>query len=101
MFIEDVVPLQETILGTMEKRFHLGLQRMQQCLYSLMACFTVNRINAMRRLQYRHLQCSVQRDPHGGPPQILLEITYEFAKKYMGVTQAYGVPCLLLTPLFG
>lgn len=93
MFIEDVVPLQETTLRTMDKRFDLGLQRMQQCLYSLMACFTVNRINAMRRLQYQHLQCSIQRDPHGGPPRILLEIKYKFAKKYMGVTQAYAAPC--------
>ncbi|BDD63414.1 hypothetical protein MAP00_008306 [Monascus purpureus] len=106
MFIEDVVPLQETTLRTMEKRFDLGLQRMQQCLYPLMACFTVNRINAMRRLQYQHLQCSIQRDPHGGPPRILLEIKYKFAKKYMGVTQAntfplpeiiYG-PSLMLSP---
>lgn len=93
MFIEDVVPLQETTLRTMEKRFDLGLQRMQQCLYPLMACFTVNRINAMRRLQYQHLQCSIQRDPHGGPPRILLEIKYKFAKKYMGVTQAYVASC--------
>ncbi|PIG80606.1 hypothetical protein AARAC_007640 [Aspergillus arachidicola] len=92
MFIEYVVPLQETTLRTMEKRFDLGLQRMQQCLYPLMAFFTVNRINAMRRLQYQHLQCSIQRDPHGGPPRILLEIKYKFAKKYMGVTQANTFP---------
>ncbi|KAL4879841.1 hypothetical protein BJY04DRAFT_228777 [Aspergillus karnatakaensis] len=75
MFIKDVVPLQETTLRTMEKRFDL-------------TCFTVNRINAMRRLQYQHLQCSIQRNPYGGPPRILLEIKYKFAKKYMGVTQA-------------
>ena len=87
MYIEDLVPLQETVLRTMDKRFHIGLQRMQQCLYNLMACFTVNRINAMRMLQYKHLQCSIQRDPKDGPPRILLEITYKFAKKYLGVTQ--------------
>jgi hypothetical protein len=89
MYIEDVVTLQETVLRTMEKRFYLGLQRMQQCLYNLMACFTVNRIGAMRKLQYQHLQCSIQRDPKGGPPRILLEITYRFAKAYLGVTQGY------------
>ncbi|KAL4810583.1 hypothetical protein BDV18DRAFT_127695 [Aspergillus unguis] len=100
MFIEDVVPLQETTLRTMEKRFDIGLQRMQQCLYPLMACFTVNRINAMRRLQYRHLQCSIQRDPHGGPPRILLEIEYRFAKKYLGVTQAntFPIPEIICDP---
>ncbi|KNG80287.1 putative C2H2 finger domain protein [Aspergillus nomiae NRRL 13137] len=76
----------------MEKRFDLGLQRMQQCPYPLMACFTVNRINTMHLLQYQHLQCSIQRDPYGGPPRILLEIKYEFAKKYMGVTQANTFP---------
>lgn len=89
MYIEDLVPLQETVLRTMEKRFYVGIQRMQQCLYNLMACFTVNRINAMRKLQYKHLVCSIQRDPKGGPPRILLEITYKFAKKYLGVTQGY------------
>jgi hypothetical protein len=86
LFIEDVVILQETVLRTMEKRFHIGLQRMQQCLYNLMACFTVNRISAMRKLQYKHLQCSIQRDLKGGPPRILLEITYKFAKTHLGVT---------------
>jgi hypothetical protein len=89
MYIEDLVPLQETVIRTQEKRFWLGLQRIQQCLYNVMACFTVNRINAMRKLQYKHLQCSLQRDPHGGPPRVLIEITYEVAKKYLGVTQGY------------
>ncbi|KAE8413590.1 hypothetical protein BDV36DRAFT_286879 [Aspergillus pseudocaelatus] len=92
IFIEDVVSLQETTLRTIEKRFDLGLQHMQQCLYPLIACFTVNQINAMRCLQYQHLQCSTQRDPHGGPPRILLEIKYKFAKKYMGITQANTFP---------
>lgn len=94
LYIEDVVILQETVLCTMEKRFHIGLQRMQQCLYNLMACFTVNRISAMRKLQYKHLQCSIQRDPKGGGPRILLEITYKFAKKHLGVTIAHTTrPC--------
>lgn len=91
MFIEDLVPLQETVLRTMEKRFYSGLQRMQQCLYNLMACFTVNRINAMRNLQYKHILCSIQRDPKGGPPRILLEFTYKFTKKYLKITQGYGL----------
>ncbi|KAJ5871101.1 uncharacterized protein N7529_003454 [Penicillium soppii] len=100
MYIEDLVPLQETVLRTTEKRFHIGLQRMQQCLYNLMACFTVNRINTMRMLQYKHLLCSIQRDPKGGPPQILLEITYKFAKKYLGVTQGntFMIPEIIYDP---
>ncbi|KAJ6070739.1 hypothetical protein N7467_012058 [Penicillium canescens] len=106
LYIEDVVILQETVLRTMEKRFYIGLQRMQQCLYNLMACFTVNRISAMRKLQYKHLQCSIQRDPKGGPPRILLEITYKFAKTYLGVTQGNTFiipeiihdPSLMLSP---
>uniref|UniRef100_A0A093UP37 Uncharacterized protein n=1 Tax=Talaromyces marneffei PM1 TaxID=1077442 RepID=A0A093UP37_TALMA len=100
MYIEDLVPLQETVLRTQEKRFWLGLQRIQQCLYNVMACFTVNRIDAMRNLQYKHLQCSMQRDPRGGPPLILLEITNKFAKKHMGVTQAntFVIPEILYDP---
>lgn len=49
-----------------------------------MACFTVNHIDAMWMLQYKHLQCSLQQNPHGGPPRILLEITYSCAEKYLG-----------------
>ncbi|KAJ5950701.1 uncharacterized protein N7479_009114 [Penicillium vulpinum] len=96
MYIEDLVPLQETVLRTMEKRFNIGFQRIQQCLYNLMACFTVNRINAMRHLQYKHLQCSIQRDPKDGPPRILLEITY----KYLGVTQGntFLIPEVIYDP---
>jgi Protein of unknown function (DUF3435) len=96
MYIEDLVPLQETILRTQENRFWVGLQRIQQCLYGLMACFTVNRLNAMRNLQYRHLLLSLQWDPHGGPPRILIEITYRLANKYLGVTQGYGWTWILL-----
>ncbi|QKX60769.1 uncharacterized protein TRUGW13939_07915 [Talaromyces rugulosus] len=98
IFIEDLVPLQETTLHTQEKRFWLGLQRIQQCLYNVMACFTVNRINAMRMLQYKHLQYSLQQDLHGGPPRILLEITYSFAKKYMGVMNTFLIPEILFDP---
>ncbi|KAJ5737405.1 uncharacterized protein N7483_002530 [Penicillium malachiteum] len=100
MYIEDVIILQETVLRTMDKRFYIGLQRMQQCLYNLMACFTVNRISAMRKLQYKHLQCSIQRDPKGGPPRILLEITYKFAKNHLGVTQGntFVIPEIIHDP---
>lgn len=41
MYIEDLVPLQETVLRTIEKRFYIGLQRMQQSLYNLMAYFSL------------------------------------------------------------
>jgi Protein of unknown function (DUF3435) len=84
MYTVDLVPLQETVLHTQEKWFWIGLQRMQQCLYGLVACFMVNCLSAMRNLQYKHLLLSLQRDPHSGPPRILIEITHKFAKKYLG-----------------
>ncbi|KAJ5267451.1 hypothetical protein N7478_010259 [Penicillium angulare] len=54
----------------------------------------------MRHLQYQHLECSLQRDPKGGPPRIVLEITYEFAKSYFGVTQGntFIIPETLYDP---
>ncbi|KAJ5378358.1 hypothetical protein N7509_011477, partial [Penicillium cosmopolitanum] len=60
--------------------------RIQQYLYNLIACFTVNRINAIQNLQYKHILCLIQRNPKGGPPRILLKFTYKFTKKYLKIT---------------
>jgi hypothetical protein len=93
MYVEDLIPFQETVLRSTEKRFYLGRQRIELCLYNLLACFSVNRTGAILALQYKHIRVSLQRDPHGGPHRVLLEFTYEFTKKYLGLKKAY-VPTL-------
>ncbi|OJD21219.1 hypothetical protein ACJ73_07443 [Blastomyces percursus] len=112
VYVEDMSSLQETTLRTQEKRFWLGLQRMQICLYNLLGLFTLNRKSAILSLRYRDLRVSLQRDPSGGPHLPTVEFSYEFTKKHLGLTQTNTFilpeiicdPSLILSPhtfLFG
>ncbi|PLB47852.1 hypothetical protein P170DRAFT_465391 [Aspergillus steynii IBT 23096] len=74
VYIKDMVPFNETILQTREKRFHLGFQRIILCLYNTIRLFTVNRKQAILYLQFKHLQLSLQQDPRGGPPVPIIEL---------------------------
>lgn len=89
VYIEDMVPFNETILQTREKRFHLGLQRIILCLYNCIGLFTVNRKQAMLNLQFKHLQLTLQQDPHGGPPVPMIEIEPHFVKSVLGMSKLY------------
>ncbi|RDK41021.1 hypothetical protein M752DRAFT_284523 [Aspergillus phoenicis ATCC 13157] len=67
VYIEDMVPFNETVLQR-------GL-------------FTINRKQAMLSLQFKHLQLSLQRDPHGGPPVPMIELQPEFVKSVLGMSK--------------
>ncbi|KAL4935325.1 hypothetical protein BDV06DRAFT_228932 [Aspergillus oleicola] len=87
VYIEDMVPFNETILQTREKRFHLGFQRIILCLYNTIGLFTVNRKHAMLHLQFKHLQLTLQQDPRGGPPVPMIEIQPQFVKSVLGISK--------------
>ncbi|KAL4766861.1 hypothetical protein BDW60DRAFT_212539 [Aspergillus nidulans var. acristatus] len=87
VYIEDMVPFNETILQTREKRFHLGFQRIILCLYNTIGLFTINRKHAMLNLQFKHLQLTLQRDPRGGPPVPMIEIQPRFVKSILGMSK--------------
>lgn len=89
VYIEDIGPFNETILSTQEKRFHLGFQRIQVCLFNSLGIFTVHRRNALLSLQFKDLQISLQKDPRGGPPVPMIELTAEGTKKFLGLTKLY------------
>ncbi|KAJ1704834.1 hypothetical protein NYO67_13011 [Aspergillus flavus] len=106
VYIEDIGPFNETILSTQEKKFHLGFQRIQVCVFNSLGLFTVHRQNALLSLQFKDLQISLQKDPHGGPPVRLIELTASGTKKFLGQTKLttfalleviYG-PSLVLCP---
>ncbi|EDN05396.1 predicted protein [Histoplasma mississippiense (nom. inval.)] len=112
VYVEDTATLQKTGLRTQEKRFWLGLQRMQICLYNLLGLFTLNRKSAILNLRFKDLRVSLQRDPSGGPHLPTVEFSYEFTKKHLGLTQTNTFtlpeiiyePSLILSPhifLFG
>lgn len=112
VYIEDIGPFNETILSTQEKKFHLGFQRIQVCLFNSLGIFTVHRRSALLSLQFKDLVVSLQKDPRGGPPVPLIELTPEGTKKFLGITKlttfalpeiVYG-PSLVICPhtlLFG
>ncbi|KAJ5117911.1 uncharacterized protein N7443_001745 [Penicillium atrosanguineum] len=112
VYIEDIGPFNETILSTQEKKFHLGFQRIQVCLFNSLGIFTVHRKSALLSLQFKDLQISLQKDPRGGPPVPMIELTPEGTKKFLGLTKlttfalpeiVYG-PSLVICPhtlLFG
>ncbi|OJD20581.1 hypothetical protein ACJ73_08084 [Blastomyces percursus] len=85
VYIEDMVPYNETILQTQEKRFHLGLQRLLLCFYNMLGLFTVNRKTAILQIQYKDLKLSVQRNPHGGPPVPTVDFTPTCIKNKFGM----------------
>ncbi|KAI1829031.1 hypothetical protein DTO027I6_10258 [Penicillium roqueforti] len=87
VYIEDMIPFNETILQTREKRFHLGFQRIILCLYNTVGLFTINRKQAMLDLQFKHLQISLQQDPHGGPPKPMIELEPQFVKSVLGMSK--------------
>ncbi|KAJ5589616.1 hypothetical protein N7537_012294 [Penicillium hordei] len=87
VYIEDMIPFNETILQTREKRFHLGFQRIILCLYNTIGLFTINRKQAMLDLQFKHLQISLQQDPHGGPPKPMIELEPQFVKSVLGMSK--------------
>ncbi|KAE8311026.1 hypothetical protein BDV41DRAFT_566150 [Aspergillus transmontanensis] len=89
VYIEDMVPFNETIPQTQERRFHLGFQRIPLCLYNTIGLFTANRKQTMLHLQLKRLQISLQRDPHGGPPVPMIEIEPQFVKSVLGMSTMY------------
>lgn len=82
-----MTPFNETILSTQEKRFDLGFQRIQVCLFNTLGLFTLHRKGALLGLQFKHLQVSLQKDPRGGPPIPLIELTTDATKKFLGLTK--------------
>lgn len=89
VYVEDMIPLNETILQTRKKRFYLGLQRIMLCTYGMMGVFSVNRKTAILHLQYKHLLITLQRNPHGGPPVPSIDIRPEHVKKFLGTKDLY------------
>lgn len=96
VYIQDLTEFTETILRTQEKRFYLGYERIQLCIFTMLGIYTVNRLGALLSLQFKHLQFSIQRDPLQGPPVLLVEIRSEHTKQFLGVSQLYVQPYMFI-----
>ncbi|KAL1873654.1 hypothetical protein Plec18167_006171 [Paecilomyces lecythidis] len=92
VYVQDLTEFNETVLRTQERRFYLGYERIQLCLFTMLGIYTVNRLDALLSLQFKHLHFSIQTDPLGGPPIPLIEIRSEHVKKFLGLTQINNFP---------
>ena len=57
------------------------------CLYNTIGLFTINQKQAMLDLQFKHLQVSLQQDPHGGPLVPMIELQPQFVKSILGMSK--------------
>ncbi|KAI2697980.1 hypothetical protein CBS147354_9889 [Penicillium roqueforti] len=92
VYVQDLTELNETILRTQERRFHFGYERIQLCLFNMLGIYTMNRLHALLSLQFHHLRFSVQDNPDGGPPVLLVEIKSEHTKRFLGTSQINNFP---------
>ena len=74
VYIHDLTEFTETILQTQEKQFYVGYEWIQLCMFMMLGIYTINHLSVLLSLQFKHLQFSIQKDPHGGPPVLLAEI---------------------------
>jgi hypothetical protein len=89
MDAHDVLEIIQTTLTTFEKMFQVGRYRIQTCFFLQGGFITANRPDALLKLRYRDIKVSIDRDPNGGPHNIVLEWTYEFTKSFLGPKAAY------------
>ena len=92
MDVYDVREVAQTAITTTEKMFKIGRYRIQTIFFMLGGFITANRPDALLKLQYRHVKATILRDPLGGPHKILLELTYEFTKTFLGPKAPYVFP---------
>lgn len=85
MYVEDLALVLHTNLVTTEKRYTHGRCRIQLQLYLHLGGFTASRPSAILHMCYRHIKVTLLRDPDGGSHQVVLEFTFEFTKKYLGI----------------
>ncbi|OCK73812.1 C2H2 finger domain protein [Lepidopterella palustris CBS 459.81] len=100
MDVEDVREVLQTNLTTTEIAYRVGRYRIQTCFFLQGGFITANRPGALLKLQYRHIVVTILRDPKGGPHRILLELTYEFTKTYLGTKDpnTFPIPEILFDP---
>ncbi|PGG95045.1 hypothetical protein AJ79_10301 [Helicocarpus griseus UAMH5409] len=106
VYLDDLINVVETTLTTTKKKFGHGRQRILLCLFFQLAGFSANRPQALLNLCYRHIKITLLKDPDGGPNNILIEFTIEFAKTFLGdkeettfiVPEIIFDPSLILSP---
>ncbi|KAF5520978.1 hypothetical protein CGCA056_v007802 [Colletotrichum aenigma] len=100
MTIDDLKQQIETTLGTTRKSFKLGELRILAVLFLLLLAPAGSRPEATLKLQFKDIKVSLARDPEGGPHRLLLRLTPEFTKTYLGEKEhkTYTIPETIFDP---
>ncbi|EED11909.1 conserved hypothetical protein [Talaromyces stipitatus ATCC 10500] len=100
MYVEDLAKVVETTVVTTRKKFGHGRHRIELCLFLQLAGLTTNRPQAILDLCYRHILVTLLRDPCGGPHRILIELTFEFTKEFLGAKDenTFPLPEIIFDP---
>ena len=85
MYVEDLAEFARVLLTTREMTFPLGWSRLQLILFCQLAGITGNRPEALLQLRYRHLKLTLIRDLNNPRPRLLIELTAEFTKGFLGM----------------
>lgn len=88
MYVQDLTEFALVLLSTTLMSFEIGWLRIQLILFCQLAGITGNRPEALINLRYRHLQLSLVRDPCGNRPRLVIELTAEYTKTYLGMKDA-------------
>lgn len=85
MSVEDLKRQILTTLSTTDKSFRLGELRIMACLFLLLLAPAGARPASVLKLQYRHLQILLVRNPDepDGRPKLVIRFTLAFTKKYL------------------
>lgn len=89
MHVEDLFEVLRTLWISTEMTFDHERHRTQLSLIMILAGITGSRPGALLALRYRDVQLSLFRDPEGGQPILLIELTYEYTKGYLGAKDRY------------
>src|SRR5450755_4119873 len=93
MYVHDLAEYARVLLATTKMTFEIGWLRIQLILFCQLAGMTGNRPEALLALRLRHLCLTLVRHPDGGPPRLLMELTAEFTKTFLGLKDAYVSTC--------
>ncbi|CAG8247907.1 unnamed protein product, partial [Penicillium salamii] len=66
-----------------------GKEPVYLCLFNILGIYTVNRLHTLLALQFHYLRFSIQDNPDGGPPVLLVEIRSKHTKRFLETSQMY------------
>jgi hypothetical protein len=89
MYVQNLAEYCCVLLAIIEMLFLIGWLCIQLILFSYLAGYTGNRLEALLQLRYRHLNLTLVRDLESKYSCLVVEFTAEFTKGYLGMKDAY------------